>query len=154
SLHEAEENNFHATLYCANASGTLILAFRGAASVTQLRSNRDDAVNEWVYTNFVQHFGNRPVQYQLANESAHNVLEDLDHGALDGTCGSNRPHIMLAGHSKGGGQAQYAAINTSLEAVVFNSDMINPVLSTDWLYHNAIPSWVTRNARTSAYLLN
>jgi hypothetical protein len=37
----------------------------------------------------------------------------------------------LTGHSKAGGQAQFAAKEFRLKAIVFNSDLVNPVVSTE-----------------------
>jgi hypothetical protein len=57
----------------------------------------------------------------------------VESGIFDGVCGPGRPKLVLTGHSKGGGQAQYAAASIKLDAVVFNSDLVNPTVSTDWL---------------------
>jgi len=43
-------------------------------------------------------------------------------------CGKGLPTFVLTGHSKGGGQAQYAASESTLDAIVFNSDPVNPLL--------------------------
>jgi hypothetical protein len=57
----------------------------------------------------------------------------LSLGAFDGQCGEDRPKLMLTGHSKGGGQAQFAAAKIKLDAIVFNSDIVNPVIADDAL---------------------
>jgi hypothetical protein len=155
-LDTAKVNNFHATLFCENDSGTLILAFRGAVSLTRLLGNRDAVLNDWVFTNVVQHLGDRPTQFRLARESAEAIRLDLDRGAFDGQCGSRRqrPLLVLTGHSKGGGQAQYAAIQAQMDAVVFNADMINPVLTNDWLHRQDIaPDWAMRSMRIATSIL-
>jgi hypothetical protein len=121
--------DFRAALYCDTDTNTLILAYRGSLSLTQLASQ--SGVYDWYFTNFLQHLGDRPVQYQAAEDTAELVQRHL--GDFDGACGPGRPKLVLAGHSKGGGQAQDAAVKTNLEAVVFNSDMVNPVVFSDWM---------------------
>jgi hypothetical protein len=125
------ESNFSGTLYCDTASNILILAFKGSGSLTPLldRNGRDD----WFYTNFLQHIGERPRQYQFAEDAADLIEQRWSLGAFDGACGSGCPTFVLAGHSKGGGQAQYAAVKIKLGAVVFNSDMVNPVIFSEWM---------------------
>jgi hypothetical protein len=51
---------------------------------------------------------------------------------------SRQPRLLLTGHSKGGGQAQDAATKQKLEAVVFNSDLVNPIIFSDWMLE---PPW-------------
>lgn len=51
---------------------------------------------------------------------------------------------MLAGHSKGGGQAQYVAVHQSLSAAVFNSDVVNPVFYTDPITTPSLSSIIDR----------
>jgi hypothetical protein len=119
--------NFRATLYCDIHTNTLILAFRGSISLTSLN---DGGVHDWYYTNFLQHLGERPLQYEAAEDMAQLLQRELND--YRGICGSGLPKLVLTGHSKGGGQAQYAAVKRRLEAVVFNSDMVNPVVFSDW----------------------
>jgi hypothetical protein len=123
------ENNFHGTVYCESSSNTLILAFRGSVALTPLLDSNQ--VDDWFRTNFLQHLGERPLQYELAEAAADTIESTRALGAFDGSCGSGRPTLMLAGHSKGGGQAQFAATRLKLKAVVFNSDMVNPIIFSD-----------------------
>jgi hypothetical protein len=124
-----QEADFQATLYCDTDTNKLILAFRGSVSLTQLAS--PEGIYDWYYTNFLQHLWDRPLQYQAAEDTAELIQRHLSD--FDGACGPGRPELILTGHSKGGGQAQDAAVKTNLEAVVFNSDMVNPVLFSDWM---------------------
>jgi hypothetical protein len=127
------ENNFHATLYCG-PSNHLMLAFRGSVELTSFSDLSDPIVrDDWIYTNFLQHLGSRPLQYELAETAADLIERAWSHGAYDGRCGVGRPAFLLTGHSKGGGQAQFAAVRLKLAAVVFNSDMVNPVVFDDWM---------------------
>jgi hypothetical protein len=122
------ETDFRAALYCDTNTNTLILAFRGSISLTALNMND---IYDWYYVNFLQHLGDRPLQYQAAEDTAELVQRELPN--FDGLCGSGQPKLLLAGHSKGGGQAQDAAVKRGLEAVVFNSDLVNPVVFSDWM---------------------
>jgi hypothetical protein len=126
-----EMSDFHATLYCELEANILILAFRGSLRLTPFDPN---SIDDWFATNLLQHLGTRPLQYEAAEDAAWEVKEKWRLGAFDGKCGSARPRFMLAGHSKGGGQAQYAAASASnkLDAIVFNSDPVNPFIFTDW----------------------
>jgi hypothetical protein len=126
----ARQNNFYATLYCDTSAHVLILAIRGSASLADIATNAGLA--DWINTNFLQHLGERPVQYRAARDSVWEIKKELDRGSFDKTCGPHRPRLIVTGHSKGGGQAQYAAVREKLEAVVFNSDVVNPLISLDW----------------------
>jgi hypothetical protein len=126
----AQRSNFHGTLYCEIASNTLILAFRGSVSLTPFPDR--DQIDDWFKTNFLQHLGPRPLQYQYAEDAAALIEQDWRHGVLDDACGSGRPRYVLAGHSKGGGQAQFAGVRVQVGAVVFNSDLVNPLIFSDW----------------------
>jgi hypothetical protein len=122
--------DFHASLYCDLGANTLILAFRGSASLTQLDQND---LSDWYDTNFLQHLGARPLQYSAAADTAELIQRHL--ADYDNVCGSEAPRFILAGHSKGGGQAQYAAIRRELEAIVFNADLVNPIIFDDWMLY-------------------
>lgn len=126
----ARQNGFHATLYCDTRIHSLILAVRGSVSFTSITTNA--GVADWVNTNFLQHLGDRPIQYRAARDIANRIKEELDRGTFDKACGQDRPRLIVTGHSKGGGQAQYTAIRENLMAVVFNSDVVNPLISLDW----------------------
>jgi hypothetical protein len=134
------DSNSRGRLYCTD-NNVLILAFTGSlppASVLDFGPNgRDD----WIYTNILQHLGERPLQYQFAEDAADAIETRLGLGAYDGVCGTGRPKLILTGHSKGGGQAQYAAFKIKLDAIVFNSDLVNAVISNDFLLSS---SWVQR----------
>jgi hypothetical protein len=125
------KSNFHASLYCDNATNSLILAFRGSVAITDLTN--PNYVDDWFRTNLAQHLAIKPAQYQYAEDVAFLVKDQWDHAAFDGVCGSGRPALILAGHSKGGGEAQSASVINNLRAVVFNSDAVNPETFTDWL---------------------
>jgi hypothetical protein len=122
----SRDSNFGATLYCDTANNVLLLAFRGSLELTLLlnRNQRDD----WIYTNILQHIGKLPTQYGFSQDIAELIDDRLRSGGFDGVCARGRPKLILTGHSKGGGQAQYAAARTSLQAIVFNSDIVNPVI--------------------------
>jgi hypothetical protein len=108
----------------------LILAFTGSVSLTAFNQNE---IEDWYSTNLSQHLGNRPLQYEVSEDITDQVEDRLELGAFDKSCGSSRPKLILTGHSKGGGQAQYAAVKTNSKAVVFNADMVNPVIFSDWM---------------------
>jgi hypothetical protein len=125
------EINFHGTLYCDAESNTLILAFRGSVALTRFLDQNQ--VNDWFNTNFLQHLGDRPLQYEMAEDAADRIEFLWNMGRFDDECGLGHPTFLLTGHSKGGGQAQFAAIRTKQRAIVFNSDIANPVIFTDWM---------------------
>jgi hypothetical protein len=139
----SEDSNFRATLYCHTQSNTLILAFRGSLSIVPPFDLRRvlDWFNDWFGTNVLVHLGPRPVQYEFAQDTADDVERQWSLGAFDEVCGPGRPKLILAGHSKGGGQAQYAAASIKLDAFVFNSDLVNPTISTDWLRARYVPEF-------------
>jgi len=127
----AKRSNFAGSLYCATVSNTLILAFRGSISLTPLLNRAQ--INDWFKTNFLQHLGPRPRQYQYAEDAADLIKTRWILGAFDGACGPGRPtKFLFTGHSKGGGQAQFASARLEMEAVVLNSDMVNPLIFSDW----------------------
>jgi hypothetical protein len=115
-----------------------VLAFRGSSEFTSpLNRNQLD---DWFYTNILQHVGERPKQYQYSEDIADLIDQRLTLGAFDHVCVAGRPKLILAGHSKGGGQAQYAAVKINLDAVVFNSDIVNPVIYSDLPVYQQSPS--------------
>jgi hypothetical protein len=128
---KAEEWDFHGTLYCDSLSKTLILAYRGSVPLTAFASV--NGIEDWYNTNVMQHLGIQPLQYQVAADVAEIVKRNLISGALDGRCGSGRSRLVLTGHSKGGAEAQFAAAQNRLTAIVFNSDVVNPVAFNDWI---------------------
>jgi hypothetical protein len=75
----------------------------------------------------------KPAQYGYAEDVAFLVKDQWDHAAFDGTCGPGHPAFILAGHSKGGGEAQSASVINGLRVIVFNSDIVNPRTFTDWM---------------------
>lgn len=123
---EALDDDLRGSLYCDSESGTLILAYKGSSQIPKRGGYTDWAAN------LLQHFGYRPLQYEYSLDVADQIKERLGSGNFDGSCGSGRPNLVLTGHSKGGGQAQFAAVGLGLEAVVFNSDLVNPVIFSDW----------------------
>ncbi len=125
------ERNFRGTLYCDAESNTLILAFRGSVSLTPFLDQNQ--IDDWFNTNFLQHLGDRPLQYEMAEDAADRIEILWSRGDFDNQCSSGHPTFLLTGHSKGGGQAQFAAIRTRQRAIVFNSDIANPVIFSDWM---------------------
>jgi hypothetical protein len=122
-------SNFQARLYCDMQTNVLILAFKGSVSLTQMDRN---AIDDWINTNMSVQTGERPVQYQVAEDLAFIIEKNRMFGEFDGVCGPDRPKFILTGHSKGGGEAQFAAVRQRLEAVVFNSAPVNPMAFSDW----------------------
>jgi hypothetical protein len=118
----AQTSNSRGSLWCDADSNILILAFPGTAFVF------DDVAED-----IIEHIGPRPKQYEFAQDAADAVAQRLSDGHFDRTCGPSRPILVLTGHSKGGGQAQFAAALEQLKAVVFNSDIVNPVIADDSL---------------------
>ncbi len=135
-----EDSNSRGRLYCTD-SNILILAFTGSLPPTSALALDPNGLDDWLYTNILQHLGERPLQYQFAEDAADAIDTRLRLGSFDGACGAGRPKLMLTGHSKGGGQAQYAAFKIKLDAVVFNSDIVNAVISDDFLLSS---TWVLR----------
>jgi hypothetical protein len=131
--------------YC-DASNALMLAFRGSVALIPPLNQIGDWVDDWVDTNFLQHLVDRPLQYELAETAADLVLRAWRRGEYNDRCGSGQPTFWLAGHSKGGGQAQFAAVRLQLGAVVFNSDIPNPVIFSDWM-HASQTNWFRRNVQ-------
>jgi hypothetical protein len=141
----SQDSNFRATLYCHTQSNTLILAFRGSLSIVPPLGDLTsffDWVNDWLGTNVLMHLGPRPAQYEFAQDTADDVERLWSLGAFDQICGPGRPKLVLTGHSKGGGQAQYAAVPFNLDAIVFNSDLVNPTISREWLLGRYVPEFV------------
>ena len=136
---KAQRANFHGSLYCDVETKTMILAFRGSVSVTELASER--GLQDWFQTNFAQQFGKRPSQYEVAADAAWQVYDRLKNSDFfKGRCGTDRPSFVLTGHSKGGGQAQYAAVRNQLDAVVFNAAPVNEAIFSDWILTSYLPA--------------
>jgi hypothetical protein len=138
---EARLGDFHASFYCDTASNLLILAFRGSVSLTQL--DRND-IEDWYNTNLLQHLGTRPKQYLVAQDMVWQLKKLWRLGEFDGVCGRGHPSFVLTGHSKGGGQAQFAAARNDAGAIVFNSDPVNELLFSDWLFSPDAPEILQR----------
>jgi hypothetical protein len=130
-----KDSNARGMLYCDTDSNFLILAFTGSLSP----SLRSASIADWS-ANVLQHLGERPLQYQFAEDVADAIQQRWNLGAFDKACGKGRPKLMLTGHSKGGGQATYAAARIKLGAVVFNSDIVNPVIADDELLRPNVSS--------------
>jgi hypothetical protein len=124
-----KDSNARGGLYCDTDSNFLILAFTGSVSPSLLLRLNSAAIDDWS-ANVLEHLGERPLQYQFAEDVADAIQQRW---AFDKACGKGRPKLTLAGHSKGGGQAIYAAEKIKLGAVVFNSDIVNPVIADDEL---------------------
>jgi len=122
-------NDFYASIYCDLATNTLIVAYRGSTTPSARWTDAD--TQDWFKTNLLQRLGDPPEQYEYAYDLAYEVNERLDLGAFDNRCGNGRPKFLLTGHSKGGGEAQYAAILTRQKAIVFNSDAPNPLIFSE-----------------------
>ncbi len=93
----------------------------------------------------------------VASDVADLIKRQWVRGEFDKLCGhGHRPELVLAGHSKGGGQATFAAVHLMLNAVVFNADPINPMIFTDWVFSKDAPlvlQWLRNGARASDLLL-
>jgi hypothetical protein len=148
----AKEYNFNGTLYCDR--NVLILAFRGSVSLTKIATH--GGFQDWYNANLTQHFGPRPIQYRLARDSAWFVKNKWANGNFNDVCESDNLRYVLTGHSKAGGQAQYAAVRNQLDAVVFNSDLVNPVIYTDWALSPEAPAalqWMIATGRNVQSLI-
>jgi hypothetical protein len=128
---EAIEGDFHGAFFCDSTANLLILAFCGSVSLTQLDRNN---IEDWFNTNLLQHLGTRPKQYLVAQDVVWQLQEFWKLGRFDGVCGAGRPTFVLSGHSKGGGQAQFAAVRSGSRAIVLNSDPVNELIFSDWLF--------------------
>ncbi len=139
----AEGSNFRAGLYCDVVRKKLILAYRGSKELADILNQhwRDD----WVDTNLIELLGLIPIQFGAAENDAQVIKRQWVHGDFDGRCGEGHPGLVLTGHSKGGGEAQYAAIHLQLNAVVFNSIPVNPMIFIDQML---VPNDHTRLAQT------
>jgi hypothetical protein len=136
----AEHANFKGAIFCDTSSNFIILAFRGSVEITNLLSF--SGIADWIATNLAQHIGQRPDQYGVASDVAQLIRQDWKLGAFDNVCGKGRPEFLLAGHSKGGGQAQFAAVHLKLRAIVFNSDPVNPLIFSDFVRIRYAPAIV------------
>jgi hypothetical protein len=83
-------------------------------------------------TTFFSNWGDRTLQYQAAKDVTYLIKKDWSRGDFNGLCGKGHPSFVLSGHSKGGGQAQYAAVKNGLKASVFNAAPVNPSIFSDW----------------------
>jgi hypothetical protein len=136
----AAEANFHGTLYCDTVSNTLVLAYRGSVEPALTRLVDPSQISDWYSTNLAQHLGIRPTQYEVASDVADLIRRQWGDGDFDRLCGQDsRPRLVLTGHSKGGGEAMFAAVHLMLDAVVFNSDPVNPVIFTEWVFVREAP---------------
>jgi hypothetical protein len=151
----AENGNFHGTIYCDNPSNTLVLAFRGSVRLSPLLDR--NLIADWYNTNLLQHLGFVPLEYGVATDVVQLITGQVADGKFDGLCGAGRPTLVLTGHSKGGGQAQFAAFHlmqahhVMVEAVVFNADIVNPSIFGDWALSSDAPlvlQWIKDTGRT------
>lgn len=129
----AYNNGLRVTLYCDSSVNRLIFAYRGSVSITAQAISPLITVAQfadWVETNIIQHLGTVPLQYQAASDVPYQANKQLRQGSMNKICGDGPPKFLLTGHSKGGGEAQYAAIKNKVEAIVFNSDPVNPIIFT------------------------
>jgi hypothetical protein len=127
-----KDSNARGGLYCDTDSNLLILAFTGSLPPSLILKRNSAAIGDWS-ANVLEHLGERPLQYQFAEDVADAIQQRLNLGVFDKACGKSPPKLVLTGHSKGGGQATYAAAKIRLAAVVFNSDIVNPVIADDEL---------------------
>jgi hypothetical protein len=139
ALGAVHSSNFHATLYCDDAATELVLSFRGSVSPGTVLTSPNQVIEDWLVANVRQHLGVRPLQYQLADKAAALIEKARIAGQFNGACGKTPASLILTGHSKGGGQAQYAAVKNKFTAAVYNSDMVNPIIFVDWLQLNFEP---------------
>ena len=125
------EDKPRAFVYCDSGSNSLIVAFRGSVTPSRFIITplvRVDEYNDWFATNLVEFLGKLTVQYGGSRDIAFNMKRSLAEGRFNDFCGQGIPSLVLTGHSKGGGQAQYAAVKEKLPAIVFNANPVNPVL--------------------------
>jgi|SRR5271166_1876291 len=125
----AKDAHLEGSLYCESSSNVLLFAFRGS-------EDPRDILNQGWYpdweTNVVAHVGPTPRQYIYAFNAADNVKTGWISGRFDNACGQGRPKLLeLTGHSKGGAEAQLAAVGVELKAIVFNSDWLAQSALTD-----------------------
>jgi len=130
----SQGSNSRGRLYCDTDANVLILVFTGSLPPSSALAGDPNAIDDWLFTSIPAHLGERPLQYEFAEDAADQIEKRWSDGHFDTVCGSGRPKLMLTGHSKGGGQAQYAAAKIQLDAVVFNSDIVNPVIADDGLF--------------------
>jgi hypothetical protein len=146
--------DFHAGIYCYQSSNVLIVAYRGSVEPTQFNHN---AIEDWIDTNVGHHLGTTPNQYLLARDAADLIKRRWSEGGFDNFCAEGRPQLVLTGHSKGGGQAQYAGLPFMLDAIVFNSDPADPLTFADWALMPEAPiilQWLKSAGRTIQSLIN
>jgi hypothetical protein len=152
---KANQNDFHAELYCYRPENLLILSYKG--SVQPTTSFDHNMIDDWVDTNLGQHLRTVPNQYMLAMDDADLINRRWSEGSFDNVCGEGRPKFVLTGHSKGGGQAQFAGYYFSLDAIVFNSDPPDPYIFSEWASMEETPillQWIRAAGRTIQSVYN
>jgi RHS repeat-associated protein len=107
SVHNVFSKSSHGTnavLFKNDATGALVLTFRGTSSL-----------GDWV-DNLINAFGFRSSRYSAAIKVTNEVI-------------MNNPgaNITLVGHSLGGGQAALASVRTERPAITFNAAGVNPL---------------------------
>jgi hypothetical protein len=136
----ARDYDLSASLYCSTGSSpSLVLAFRGSARLTPSLLTpllTADQFSDWIATNIAELMGQLSIQYIGSRDIAFQIKNALADDKLNDICGTGRPNLVLTGHSKGGGQAQYAAIEERLDAVVFNANPVNPIIFTSYMSNN------------------
>ena len=104
-----------------------------------------------------QHLRIVPNQYILAMDDADLIHRRWVDGGFDNVCGRGHPKFILTGHSKGGGQAQFAGFHFWLDAIVFNSDLPDPYIFSEWATMEEAPillQWVQGAGRTIQSVIN
>jgi hypothetical protein len=134
-----DQSHLEGAIFCDTRNNIVLVAFRGSVGLGDLGEKgwRQD----WIDTNALAIIvGKLPLQYEYAYDAADHVKEVWTDGHFNGLCGP-KPDLLLTGHSKGGAEAQLAAIGLELRAVVFNSSLLAPGIFSD------IPSpSVTKNS--------
>lgn len=119
----AGQSHLEGGLFCDLRHNTLLVAFRGSVGLEKLSDKGWS--QDWGTNVAATIFGQLPIQYEHAYDAADRVKEIWVEGRFNGVCGP-KPDLLLTGHSKGGGEAQFAAVGLELKAVVFNSVLVQP----------------------------
>jgi uncharacterized Zn-binding protein involved in type VI secretion len=130
------KGGFSSDLYYDELNNNYILAFRGSldpANILTDLASRDD----WE-TNALQQFGITTSQFNQAMK----VTDQVNTVAQ-----ANDWNLIIAGHSKGGGQASAAGTYVQIPFVTFNSSALNP--NTVPAYSGGYISWPLINQAMS-----
>jgi hypothetical protein len=119
----AEDEHLEGDLFCDTRDNILVIAFRGSVGFGNVSGK--GWYQDWKTNGMATYLHELPLQFEYAYDAVDRVKEVWAEGRFDGHCGA-KPQLLLTGHSKGGAEAQLAAIGLELKAVVFNSLLIEP----------------------------